>query len=191
MIEVKLLKESTPSVKSHGHVTETVHGIQLSDGEPILFNKRFTAAPESNQAGELEEASEILLMREEAAERLAKFCLDHLQGEESSGDFSCKTFVDYVGGFSDNVESRTTFRRDYRVSDPVDTMDPGQPYVTTSDTKILHAMLGTSRPTHGLSITGNGMPLEIIDIDTMHKMYKSNSVRLIHDSTPSATKQSK
>lgn len=185
MVEVRLFKESAPSIKNHGYATETIHGIQLPDREPIFFHGRFTSTPESNQPGELESASEVLDMREEAAERLAKFCLDHLQCEDGVDDFSCKTFVDYVGGFSDQVESLATFRRDYHVSDPAESMESGRPYVATSDTKVLHAMLGTKRPTHGLSITANGMPLEIIDVNTMHKMYKSHSVRLINNSVPS------
>jgi len=52
-------------------------------------------------------------------------------------------------------------------------------------------MIGTKRPTHGLSITGDGMPLEIIDTATMRKMYGSSDARAefheLKDSVPAST----
>lgn len=80
MTEVVLFKESEPREKSHGHVTETINGIQLPDQDPIFFDKRFTSRPLSDRLREVGKGrtTETLAMEPEAAERLGKFCVDYL-----------------------------------------------------------------------------------------------------------------
>ena len=188
MAKVILFKEPTPSKKEHGHMTETVNGIQIPGQEPIFFHKRFTAQAGSEHPHNSSAAMytpEILTLREEMAKRLGEFCINYLLCEDGD-DFNCRTFVDFVGGYGDKMESRATFWRDYHISDPVKSMETGRSYVAASDTAILHAMIGTHRPTYGLSITQNGAPLELIDTETMHRMYHSKKVCAIYSTTPSA-----
>jgi len=128
MTEVTLFKEIQPSVKSHGYPTQTVNGIQLPGQEPVFFHKRFRTQSFADRLRELKDGrtTEVITLDPEAAKRLGKFCIDYLRCEAGSDDFNCKSFTDYVSGFSDEVEPVSTYHRHHHVSDisnPVDTLE--------------------------------------------------------------------
>jgi hypothetical protein len=186
-VPVLLLKEKSPRVKrvtagalSYSYNTQTVNAIKLPDEPVIAFHPQFTSGLIAKYFDEAIDDPDIetVTLKESRASRLGKFCADFLTRDDKRF-FTCKSFMNFVCGFSDKVEPPQAVRQYSLIHSPATQLLAGEPYAAFRNYTVDHAILGTDRPDYGFSIMGQGGPLEVTSLSEVTRLYNPECMRRI------------